>query len=349
LFFTFGSVFPVLNSAILRAEFPWHNGLTLAFRKPYFQLTAEFVGMALFIIPSVIYQRLRSHAAGYLVVSMNFDLFPKTVFPSLCNIISTGLQNHALLSIPATVWQIFYGFRVLVVTIFAVASPAQHLLLAHWLGLFVTVSGMAFSGVAALRRGMQKATDSVSDLFFSFILAIASHGVQGLQNILEEKLLHGEGINSATLTAFEGIWGSFVCVLIILPICATFNPTHSFGFYENTFETFEMFRLSRNLVAVIVFFVIVVTLYSYSGIAVTELSTALHRNIFEVIRPLPIWVLNTLVHHLSHNPRLGEPVDLWTLLELTGFGVYVLGLCIFNGWLRFPCFTFTTPNRIVTG
>jgi hypothetical protein len=345
LFFFFGSVFPVLNSMILRARFPWHNGLTLQFAKPYFQLTAEFIGMALFIIPSVVYQRLRSTTPGYLVVSMRFDLFPKIVFPSLCNIASTGLQNNALLSIPVTVWQIFYGFRVLVVTLFAVTYRNQQLFLVHWLGLFVTVSGMAFSAVAAFCRPIGKATNSVSDLFFAFIIAIASHGIQAFQSILEEKLLHDEGINGATLTAYEGIWGSFFCLLIILPVCAIFNPTHSFGLYENTIETFEMFSLSGNLVCAVVLFVFVVTFYSYFGIAITELSTAIHRNIYEVLRPLPIWILNTLVHYLTQKEEIGEPIDRWAALELTGFGVSVLGLCIFNKMLRFPCFTYLDPPK----
>jgi hypothetical protein len=275
-------------------------------------------------------------------VNMSPDLYRKVVLPSVCNIIATGLQNKALMSIPITVWQVFFGFRVLFATLFAVTYRRQRLMLVDWLGLFVSVSGMSFSGVAALLRGIaHNDSDEVSGIFFGFIIVILSHGIQAFQTIIEERLLHDEGINGATLTAYEGMWGLFVCVFIILPICQVINPTDGIGLYENSLETFKMLGKSTSLVMLVVAFLFMVTLFSYFGIAVTDTSTAIHRNMYETVRPLPVWILSALLYYSTHeNQGIGEPIDKFTALELTGFAVSVLGSCIYNRVLKFPCFIY---------
>jgi drug/metabolite transporter (DMT)-like permease len=349
LFFFAGSCVPVLNRVLLRGQFPWHHGLELEFRKPWFQLLAQFLGMSLFIIPSVIYRRIRTHSPNYLVISTNTRIFPRIVFPSLCNIIASILQNQALVYVHASVWQVFYGFQVLFATLFSVTLRRSQLFLADWTGLFVTVSGMAFTGVAALLRGISiGAGEQVSEIFTGFVLAIASNGVRAFQTILEEKLLHDSGINGATLTAYEGIWGTYICVFILLPLCQIVSPTHGWGFYENTVESFQMLGHSLGLGLLVLSYLFFVTFYSYFGIVITDLSSAIHRNLYEMIRPLPVWALSTVSYYIAKTSA-GEPLDRFTPLEVAGFAVSIGGSLIYNRIARFPCFTYPERAKLRRG
>lgn len=352
MFFVFGACVPILNSVILKDSYPWKNGLTLRFRKPWFQLTTQFFGMSLFVIPSILYKRLKKREPNlrFIHVDGGWNEFRKVALPALCNILATGLQNKALMYIPTAVWQVFFGFQVLFATLFAVTYRRQKLLLVDWLGLFISVAGMSFSGVGALLRGISTGSDqSISGIFFSFIIAIISHGIQAFQTIIEEKLLHDEGINTATLTAYEGVWGLYVCVFIILPFVATMSPTDSLEFYENTIETFEMLGNSARLVSMVVVFLICVTLYSFFGLAVTELSSAIHRNMYEMVRPLPVWALSFVTYYITDDTALGEPIDSNTILELGGFCVSVIGSLIYNRVIKFPCFVYIEEEKSIHG
>lgn len=273
-------------------------------------------------------------------------MFRKVALPAVCNFVATGLQIKALMYLPTTVWQVFFGFRVLFATLLAVTYRRQQLLLVDWLGLFISVAGMSFSGVATLLRGIAREDNqTISDMFFSFIIVILSHGVQAFQTIFEEKLLHDEGINTATLTAFEGIWGLYISVFIVLPFVGVISPTGQLELYENTLETFEMLGKSKRLVVLVLFYVLFVTMFSFFGIAVTELSSAIHTNMYEMVRPLPVWLLSFATYYISGNEALGEPLDLYTLLELGGFATSVIGSLIYNRVLKFPCFVYIEEKR----
>jgi hypothetical protein len=208
---------------------------------------------------------------------------------------------------------------------------------------------MAFTGVAALLRGISiGAGAQVFEIFTGFFLAIASNGVRAFQTILEEKLLHDSEINGATLTAYEGIWGTYICVLILLPLCQIASPTHASMIYEDTVESFQMLGHSVELGLLIVAYLFFVTFYSYFGIVITDLSSAIHRNLYEMIRPLPVWVLSTMSYYLGKTSG-GEPLDRFTPLEVAGFAVSIGGSVIYNRIARFPCFTYTERPKVRRG
>jgi drug/metabolite transporter (DMT)-like permease len=345
-FFLCGAAVTTTNSIILRDSYPWKNNLKLQFRKPWFQLATMYFGMGFFMIPSILFNKCDAESSLPISVSMSWADFRQAAAPSICSIIATALENKALLYIPATIWQMFFGFQVVFATLFAIVIRGQNLFLVDWMGLFISVIGMCFGGVAAFARGIA-ANDmsTIENLFLSFVLSILGHGIQAFQTILEERLLHDMKINSASLTAYEGIWGLSMCCFIVLPVCACFSPTDSLGFYENTMETFRMMGMSVRLSSLIVGFMIAVALFSFFGILVTSLSTAIHRNMYESVRPLVVWVFLVIVHYASSSSSdIGEPIDRFTSIELIGFCISVLGNLVYNRIIEFPCFTYVNAK-----
>ncbi|OHT03966.1 hypothetical protein TRFO_28620 [Tritrichomonas foetus] len=347
-FFLFGALCPVLNSIILKGSFPYKNQLTLNFQKPYFQLWTNYLGMCIFYVPAYLYNRFKPAPSSVVSVTYKLDILRKTAVPSICNILAQSLLNKALIYVPTTVWQVFFGFQVLFATLFAVTIRKQQLFLVDWLGLFISVAGMCFSGVAALLRGISSDSNQpISNIFFSFIILIFAHGVQAFQTILEEKLLHDEGINGATLTACEGTWGFYIMSFFVMPISSILPPTAALELYENTLESFQMIIKSWRLFGLVFGYLLTVTLFTYSGILVTEMSTAIHRNMYEMLRPLPVWILSFISYYMTESKEIGEPIDTFTILELCGFGVSILGSLIYNRVLKFPCFTYVEDEKSI--
>lgn len=335
MFFVTGSLVTVLNGIILKNTYSWKYGLSIQFSKPWFTNFMLFSGMALFSIPFLvkfIYNKRKK------IPTETFDWykFRATSIPSILYLTATALQNYALLYMPITVWQVFFSFQVLFTTLFAVTYRKQQLFLVDWLGLFVTVSGIAFTGVAGLLRGVSSAEQSISKMFYMFIVAIFSHGIKALETILEEKLMHQmHGITGTQLTAFEGLWGFFILLFICLPICQ--SVSRSSALYENTIESFQQLARSKMLSFLNVLYLILFTIFSYFGFQVTEMSSAIHRNMYETVRPLTVWMVSTALRYITGNKLVGEQIDNYSIIELTGFFISVIGSLIYNRVLRFPC------------
>jgi drug/metabolite transporter (DMT)-like permease len=327
LFFIFGSGYPVLNSVILVGAYPYRPGLTLQFHKPWFQLTIMFLGMAAFVLPSVIRRGLSpSHP---LRVPLSARLFRRASLPALCCLGASAMQTKALMAMPPSVWQAFFGFRLLFATLFASTFRRRGLLLRDWGGLFLCVSGMALSGAAALVRS-SGGTGAAADVFAAFLLAILSHALQALQTISEEGLLRDDAVNAATLAAYEGLWGAAVAILVFLPLCAILSPADSFGFYENPVETFELLGKSVKLSLLIVAFFVCVTVYTLCGIVVTRRTSATQRNVCEMARPLGVWAIAAVVNGATKESGIGEPIDRYTVVELAGFLVTIAGVVVYE-------------------
>lgn len=343
MFFLTGAFVPVLNSIILHGQYPYKDGLYLQFKKPQFQLWALFLGMTAFFIPSYIYKKYIKKKSGRIRSTRSqLIIFRQVSIPAICNIIATLFLNKSLIFMDTTVWQIFFGFQILFATLFAITIRKQHLFLVDWLGLFVSVAGMCFSGVAALLRvNTTENSQTITEIFFSFIICIFSHGITAFQTILEEKLLHDLNLDGATLTAYEGLWGLFICTFILLPISSIIPQSDDFmGIYENSLETFQILGNSKDLIFLLVGYILTVSLFSYFGITITDFSTAIHRNLYEIIRPLPVWILSVTARYIQESSYIGEPIDKYTALELSGFLIAMIGSFIYNRIIKFPCFTY---------
>lgn len=302
--------------------------------------------MCLFFIPIFLYNKYCRKFVHVVSVTYKLDIFRKTAVPSICNIIGQACLNQGLIYVPATVWQIFYGFQILFATLFSVTIRKRQLFLVDWLSLFISTAGLAFSGVAALLRGIASDSEQpISSIFFSIIILIFAHGIIAFQTILEERLLHDEDINSATLTACEGVWGVFFLTFIVLPLCSVLKPTSHF--YEDSIETFQMIAKSGQLAGLIVGYLMTVTGYSFCGIQITRVSSAIHRNMYEMVRPLPVWLLSLFIYYVTtNNEEIGEPLDKFSILEMCGFSISIIGSLFYNRVLKFSCLTYVDKEEV---
>lgn len=150
-------------------------------------------------------------------------------------------------------------------------------------------------------------------------------------------------MSGIALAASEGLWGFVVLTLVVIPLSNISEP--GIPFYENSIEIIDIFKLNLPLLGIQFGYVICVTLYSLGGFLVTEQSTAIHRNMYEIIRPFPVWILSTLLYAIFNSTDYGgEKPNLFSVLEIGGFLVSVFGILVFNRTMKFNCFTYQNES-----
>ncbi|EAY02644.1 hypothetical protein TVAG_252950 [Trichomonas vaginalis G3] len=89
-----------------------------------------------------------------------------------------------------------------------------------------------------------------------------------------------------------------------------------------------------------------VVVYNVSGMYVTSFSSAIHRNIYESLRTSVVWVLLVIIHYAFPNSGSGEGLSIYSLVELLGFLISILGSFIYNEVIKINCFGSNKDNKI---
>jgi hypothetical protein len=97
------------------------------------------------------------------------------------------------------------------------------------------------------------------------------------------------------------------------------------GLFERTIESFQMVFGSWKLVGIVMACSLSVPGLSMTGIIVTALSTAVHRDIYEALRSIAVWVLSIVVDYAFPDSGAGGHLNCWFFLEAFGFIVSISG------------------------
>jgi hypothetical protein len=89
--------------------------------------------------------------------------------------------------------------------------------------------------------------------------------------------------------------------------------------------------------------VVVILGLNVSGMIVTEITNATMRTIIESMRTLCIWVVEIILYYAlekttygQHHPGSGEEWSVWSWMQLSGFGLLVTGMFVYNRMVRLP-------------
>lgn len=330
-----GSVYSIITNSILNSSIEIGNKLSFLFQFPVFLVFISQAGKLLLLIP-VFYEFIREK--DFAFSWSKILLFRNCFLPAFLEIIATSLQNYALIYIPLPVWQLFHGFQMLFTTVIAVTLRDARLFLADWLGLFLTVAGICIAGAVSLIRGIVADPNAIPTMFFSIILVFFSHALRSLQVILEEKLTHDQDIPPSKVVAYEGIWGVFLIGFIILPYLNILKS--SFTFYENTIEAFQIVSKDRVLLILVLVYLANTSLHQYFGVGIIAFATAIHRNLYELIKIPLVWLISSILFYFIKLRNVGYEFDAYSFGELAGFFVAVFGNLVFNRIITFCCFTY---------
>merc|ERR1712032_202388 len=87
------------------------------------------------------------------------------------------------------------------------------------------------------------------------LIMLAGQAVQAMQNVVEEKLLHGSECDETFVVAVEGFWGLLLCTGIFMPLAKFLPGEDGEGVHEDVFpEDFYMLTHSGKILGLVVFF-----------------------------------------------------------------------------------------------
>lgn len=325
-----GSLFPVVGRVLTTSKFPWKNDLQLEFRKPFFQVLLYFLIPCILIIPWLLMCRVHKLSTGMDCVRM----YRRAALPAILNCMATYSEFVSLLWMPTIVWQAFHSWQIMFVAVFSFFSKRSPLYLSEWIGLFVVIAGIAICGVSNLLRSIHNRGET-SDMFFSYIVIIFACALRAYQGVTEEMLIKMAGFTPLQLTAYEGVWGFCLTLLIVIPL-ANIASVDS-PFYENTLEIFEFVTRSSILVLVELVFVFCSGGTMYLSTVLTEKIGSAARFSTESVRPLLVLVISYASHYGTNVATVGEGFDSYSWGEITGMALSCIGSLMSSRLLQFPC------------
>ena len=109
------------------------------------------------------------------------------------------------------------------------------------------------------------------------------------------------------------------------------------GTHENTVDTFAMISKSTTLQIVLGISFVSVFVYNVCGVMVTQQASAVHHTFLDATRTIFVWAASVAVYyHPGADRSFGEPLTWWSLLQLVGFAILMVGECIYDGLIPLP-------------
>lgn len=262
--------------------------------------------------------------------------------PSVFDIIATGLCCMGFLYIPPSVWQLLRGAEMVFAAIFAVGCLGRRLFAFHWLGLLFCVAGIVLVGLASVwgedSARAAKGTDSEGAwiVLFGMGLALLGQVVQAAQVVAEEWLLKDVDLPGLQIVGFEGLWGGLIMLSVVFPLLYAL-PGSDHGHFEDEADAVAVLSSNWKLLGIIAIYTFSCGTYNVAGLAVTGALSAVHRVMLEALRTSIVWGFGLTVHYAvdKHSP-LGEVWTPYSILEVVGFFILVLGQAVYGAMVKVP-------------
>jgi hypothetical protein len=278
----------------------------------------------------------------YLARKANKALYLKKLLlvslPACFDIVATGLCSMGFIYISASVWQLLRGAELIFIFLFGLVFLKQDSYGYRWFGMAWCVAGVTLVGFSSVLAGGQSASGSQdsSGVLFGMGLVFAGQIVQAAQVTAEEWLLKEMTLPGNVICGYEGVWGAVIMLVLFFPAFYLL-PGSDEGCFENEIDAFVMLGNNSTLLGVFLLYMMSCAAYNMAGIAVTGALTGVHRVMLEALRTVIVWGFDLSMHYfVDANSSFGEVLTSWSVLEVLGFVLIMLGQAIHNGFIKVP-------------
>lgn len=249
--------------------------------------------------------------------------------PAVCDVCGTTLMNVGLLTTPVSVFQMIRGSVVLFVGAFSVLFLKRSLSRKQWLGLIAITVGIFIVGFSASSDSSAKKSISLDyKILFGVLLILLAQIFTSSQFVIEEALLEKYSLQPIKVVAWEGFFGTAICIfvsLLTLFVFALFasqtddSMTSLFNQFNLMVGIEQVFASDRLLVSSVAIILSLAT-FNVAGVTVTRLISATSRSTIDSCRTIGIWMISLLLGWES-----------FRVLQLVGFALLIYGTLVFNG------------------
>jgi len=286
--------------------------------------------------------------------------------PALCDMTATSIQYIGLTLTYASSFQMLRGAVIIFTGILSVIVLRRRLEWFRWAGMIFVIGGLVTVGVTdiiyqpdgknttdnhllpqynttfnpvnynyggLILGKTQEGTDELkpSHILLGDILIICAQVLVASQMVYEEKYITKYNVPALKAVGWEGTFGFLTLSTLLIPFY--FIPVGGFFGDANPRHVFEdvydgLYQLAHNaqLAGAFSLTVVSIAFFNFAGISVTKEMSATTRMVLDSVRTLVIWGVS-----------LGVGWQGFHLLQLVGFAILVIGMCIYNDLLIVPC------------
>ncbi len=311
------------------------------FHKPWFMSFVMFLAM-LIALPIYYMQRRQKHICWktWLIVSV----------PSVCDMLGSSMQQIGLIFTPVSIYQMLKGSILLFSAALSVLFLNKKMHRSNWVGVGLCVVALTLVGVSSVMAiEAQPVVVSSWEALFGIAVVILGQIVCASQYVLEEFLLKPPNdVSPMAMVGMEGLWGTVLMAGVILPTFQFLLRGSDVGnVYENTYDTLAMIKESVPLQVLLSVSLVSTFVYNICGVMVTQQASAVHHTFLDATRTIFVWIASVAVYyHPGADRSFGEPLTRWSILELLGFALLLLGECLYDGLVPLPQAWTTKLERI---
>lgn len=332
---TTGSINTISKKLLYQSTGIGIDGSTELFVKPWFQTSSMFAGECMSLLAYYIVQCARKRGpTGKIYMDPTngigyHRLLPRIMALALCDLCATTLTGIALVYCSASITQILRGFVMVFVLLFSYLFLKRKPTKWQVVGVVFSVIGLLFVGLSALLGDLE--SGSTLSMLLGIGLALSAQVISAIQFVLEEKFVKGKDLSPLVLIGWEGVFGLFLTVGVAFPI-AWVIPGDDHGSYENYLNSFYMLRNNVQLIALVLLNFISISFFNFFSITMSKKLSATHRTLIDAMRTSIVWICMVVVYYCTYKSSnvYGEPLNVYSIFELLGFGFMILGTVTHN-------------------
>jgi len=253
-------------------------------------------------------------------------------------LLATFMQCASLVFTNASIWQMLRGSIIIFAALIRFLYLRKRTQPFEIVGIVIVVVALCVVGLASIYSPSPEAAvqSTALEKIAGVLLILGAQATQGLQMVVEEKLLHDVEADPMFIVAAEGFWGLLFTTCIFMPL-AQFalkgtGTLDGSGIYENCFPEDFWMPLHSGRIALFSFsYMVFVMLYNMTGMMITEMTQATTRQVLDAGRTLGVWATFVLI-----GGNMGEPLGWYSWIEAGGFVLLVAGMFVYYRVVELP-------------
>jgi len=269
------------------------------------------------------------------IVKGNQQFNPFLFFiPAMFDMIATTLMYVGLTMTYASSFQMLRGSVIIFTAIFSKIFVHRQVSIRHWLGIFTIIIGLGTVGISDLLSPGSDSQNS-KQIILGDSLILFAQIITAAQMVYEEKYVVTNDIPPLQAVGWEGVFGFLMMSFLLVPFyyikVDIFANNNSRGVIEDFPEAITQIMNNKIILLALIGNIISIAYFNFSGISVAKEISATTRMVLDSVRTFFIWTFSLAVGWQEFHP-----------LQLVGFLLLLIGMCIYNNLLR------AVPRRLRT-